>query len=167
MKGARCIALSCSHVFCRPCLEDGWRLFIAEGDVAHVGCPDPQCVKDGREAGEEEVRRVVSEEEVRRWRWLRQKRLIEKGTDGVSSCVFLALRVVLTLTDGIDPSMIYCPMSFCQTPVPKPTNAEPGSGWERLRTCPSCDYSFCAYCRRTWYAPSPPPLPPLFPSPNR
>lgn len=79
IKGARCILLSCSHVFCRSCLVDFWGLCITEGDVGRVGCPDPQCVKDGREANEEEVRRVVTEEQVRRWKWLRQKRAMEKG----------------------------------------------------------------------------------------
>jgi len=130
IKGARCILLSCSHVFCRACLEDFWKLCIAEGDVGRVGCPDPQCVKAGREANEEEVRRVVTEDEVRRWKWLREKRELEK-----------------------DPSIIHCPMSFCQKAVPKPQNVEEGSGWERLRTCLDCGYSFCAYCRRTWHGP--------------
>lgn len=80
IKGARCILLSCSHVFCRSCLEDFWGLCITEGAVDRVGCPDPGCVKGGREANEEEVRRVVSEEGVRRWKWLREKRALEKGT---------------------------------------------------------------------------------------
>ena len=79
IKGAKCILLSCSHVFCRPCLQDFWKLCIAEGDIGRVGCPDQRCVKVGREANEDEVRRVVTEEEVRRWKWLRQKRLMEKG----------------------------------------------------------------------------------------
>lgn len=130
IKGARCILLSCSHVFCRACLEDFWKLCIAEGDIGRVGCPDPQCVKAGLEANEEDVRRVVTEEEVRRWKWLREKRELER-----------------------DPTIIHCPMSFCQRPVPKPQNVDEGSGWERLRTCPDCDYSFCAYCKRTWHGP--------------
>lgn len=79
IKGARCIMLSCSHVFCRSCLEDFWGLCIREGDVGRVGCPDPGCVKEHREATEEEVRRVVTEEEVLRWKWLRMKRALEKG----------------------------------------------------------------------------------------
>lgn len=79
VKGARCILLSCSHVFCRECLEDFWKLCIAEGDVGRVGCPDPMCVKEGREADEEEVRRVVTDDEVARWRWLGEKRSLEKG----------------------------------------------------------------------------------------
>ncbi|KZT06754.1 RWD-domain-containing protein [Laetiporus sulphureus 93-53] len=130
IKGARCILLSCSHVFCRACLEDFWKLCIAEGDVGRVGCPDPHCVKAGREANEEEVRRVVIEEEVRRWKWLREKRELEK-----------------------DPSIIHCPMAFCQRPVRKPSNVDEGSGWERLRTCTDCGYSFCAYCKRSWHGP--------------
>ena len=79
IKGARCLRLACSHVFCRSCLEDFWKLCIKEGDVTRVGCPDPTCVKEAREASEEEVRRVVTEEEVQRWKWLRQKRLFEIG----------------------------------------------------------------------------------------
>ena len=79
IKGARCVMLTCGHVFCRSCLEDFWKLCIKEGDVGRVGCPDPACVKEQREATEEEVRRVATEEEVLRWRWLRMKRALEKG----------------------------------------------------------------------------------------
>ncbi|KAI0042668.1 hypothetical protein FA95DRAFT_1635888 [Auriscalpium vulgare] len=129
-KGSRCLQLLCGHVFCRECLEDGWKLYIAEGDVQHVGCLDPQCVKDGREANEEEVRRVVTDEEVRRWKWLREKRILDQ-----------------------DPTITHCPMALCQKPVAKPPVAvgNEETGWERLRTCDSCGYCFCAFCRRTWH----------------
>ncbi|KAI0662611.1 RWD-domain-containing protein [Cubamyces menziesii] len=130
IKGARCVMLTCGHVFCRSCLEDFWKLCIKEGDVGRVGCPDPACVKEQREATEEEVRRVATEEEVLRWRWLRMKRALEK-----------------------DPTLVHCPMGLCQTPVPKPENVEEGSPWERLRTCTECGYSFCSYCKRTWHGP--------------
>ncbi|KAI0639186.1 RWD-domain-containing protein [Trametes polyzona] len=130
IKGARCVMLSCTHVFCRSCLEDFWGLCIREGDVARVGCPDPACVKEQREATEEEVRRVVTEDEVVRWKWLRMKRALEK-----------------------DPTLVHCPMPLCQTPVPRAENVEEGSPWERLRTCSGCGYSFCSYCKRTWHGP--------------
>ena len=78
-KGSKCLQLSCSHTFCRACLADYWKLCIAEGDVGKVGCADPGCVKEGREARLEEVARVVTEEEVRRWKWLREKRMYENG----------------------------------------------------------------------------------------
>ncbi|KAH7907252.1 hypothetical protein BJ138DRAFT_1160570 [Hygrophoropsis aurantiaca] len=144
-KGAACLQLiGCAHVFCRACLADFWGLCIAEGDVARVGCPDPECVRDREreqaegseglgagEVGEEEVRRVLGEEDIVRWRWLKQKRALER-----------------------DPSMVHCPMEFCQTPVPKPpSDGDDESGWARLRTCPSCEYSFCAFCKRTWHGP--------------
>ncbi|THH21564.1 hypothetical protein EW146_g36 [Bondarzewia mesenterica] len=130
-KGARCLLLLCGHVFCRSCLEDYWKLFIAEGDVARVGCPDPECIKESREANEEEVRRVVTEDEVMRWKWLRRKRILER-----------------------DPSTVYCPVSLCQTPVSKPKFTDDQNvGWERLRTCPNCEYVFCSFCKRTWHGP--------------
>lgn len=79
LKGSKCLRLSCDHIFCRSCLEDFWKLCIEEGDVGRVGCADPDCVKTGREAQEEEVARVVSEDDLRRWRWLREKRNLERG----------------------------------------------------------------------------------------
>lgn len=79
IKGAKCISLVCGHVFCRACLVDFWGLCISEGDVDRVGCPDPGCVKQGAKASEEDVRRVVSMEEVARWKWLKEKKELEKG----------------------------------------------------------------------------------------
>jgi len=111
-------------------LEDFWKLCIQEGDVGRVGCPDPECVNAGIEAGEEEVARIVTPDEVGRWRWLRNKKVLEK-----------------------DPSVVHCPLSFCQAPVSKPQGVGEESGWSRLRTCQSCGYSFCSFCRRTWHGP--------------
>ncbi|KIK97655.1 hypothetical protein PAXRUDRAFT_824707 [Paxillus rubicundulus Ve08.2h10] len=155
-KGVHCLALQCGHVFCRECLAEMWGLHVKEGEIARVGCPEVDCGKEEgegetnglRETVEEEVRAVLSENEVKRWRWLRKKRDFER-----------------------DPTMIHCPMEFCQEPVPKPkpekskngTRGDPeedDSGWARLRTCGSCGYSFCAFCRRTWHGPlTPCPLP--------
>jgi E3 ubiquitin-protein ligase RNF14 len=149
VKGAKCVLLSCQHVFCRGCLEDFWRLCISEGDVARVGCPDPECVKSGREAVEEEIRRVVTEEELTRWKWLKEKRMLEKG----GKCSLQdACSALMTSSD---PSIIHCPVQICQTPVPAPKGQDTAqaSGWDRLRTCPVCAFSFCAFCRRTWHGP--------------
>ena len=79
LKGEHCIQLSCSHVFCVSCLQDYWGLCIEEGTVERVGCADPECVKAGREANEEEVRRVCGEKAVIRWKWLKVKKAVEKG----------------------------------------------------------------------------------------
>ncbi|TFK76877.1 RWD-domain-containing protein [Pluteus cervinus] len=129
-KGSNCVQLTCQHVFCRPCLEDFWKLCIAEGEVGRVGCPDPECVKSKREATEEEVARIVTEQELQRWKWLREKRIYDK-----------------------DPSVVNCPMEFCQSPVPRPGSVEADSGWDRLRSCSRCMFSFCVFCRRTWHGP--------------
>ena len=80
LKGSKCLQLSCEHIFCRSCLEGFWKMCISEGDVDRVGCPDPECVKKNRDADEEEVARVVSDAELRRWKWLREKRDFDKGS---------------------------------------------------------------------------------------
>ncbi|KAG1889377.1 hypothetical protein F4604DRAFT_839128 [Suillus subluteus] len=128
-KGRHCVRLACTHIFCRSCLSDFWGSSIREGDIGRVGCPDPVCVKAGHEASEEDIARVVDEEEVKRWKWLRAKRALER-----------------------DPGMVHCPVALCQTPVPSPEEDE-DSGWGRLRTCPRCEFVFCAFCRRTWHGP--------------
>ena len=86
-KGSECLQLCCGHTFCRACLRDGWGLYITEGDIARVGCLSPQCVKDGQVANEDEVRRVVMEAEVRRWKWLREKKTSEIGKS--TTCKYL------------------------------------------------------------------------------
>ncbi|KAG1810105.1 uncharacterized protein HD556DRAFT_1317944 [Suillus plorans] len=127
-KGRHCVRLACGHVFCRSCLTDFWSSCIREGDIGRVGCPDAVCVKAGQEAGEEDIVRVVEEEEVERWKWLREKRVLER-----------------------DPGMVHCPA--CQTAVPSPEESNEESGWARLRTCARCEFVFCAFCRRTWHGP--------------
>ncbi|KIL71079.1 hypothetical protein M378DRAFT_183590 [Amanita muscaria Koide BX008] len=130
-KGSKCLQLSCNHTFCRSCLADYWKLCIAEGEVGKVGCADPECVKEGREAKVDEVARIVTDEEVRRWKWLREKRTFDR-----------------------DPTMIHCPMPFCQVPVCKSAvDDEDGSGWFRFRQCTSCGYTFCGMCKRLWHGP--------------
>ncbi|KAJ6627169.1 hypothetical protein B0H10DRAFT_2161254 [Mycena sp. CBHHK59/15] len=113
VKGSKCLELSCKHVFCRSCLFDYWSLCITEGNVEKLGCPDPECVKI-------EIARVVPEESVQRWRWLKEKIMFEK-----------------------DPSLVHCPMEFYRT------GSDPRG--ERLRICPACSFSFCAFCKRTWH----------------
>ncbi|KAF4605429.1 translation termination inhibitor protein itt1 [Pleurotus pulmonarius] len=129
-KGTKCVQLSCNHTFCRSCLEDFWGLCITEGDVARVGCPDPECVKAGRAATEDEVCRIVPEDQLTRWRWLREKRALEN-----------------------DPGAVSCPIPCCQALVPSPPSTDEESGWVKLRTCPKCGFSFCNFCKRSWHGP--------------
>ncbi|KAF8168339.1 RWD domain-containing protein [Crassisporium funariophilum] len=130
LKGSKCLELLCSHIFCYSCLEEFWGMCIEEGDIGRVGCPDPQCVKQGREAQEEEVERAVSKAEMQRWKWLREKRDLER-----------------------DPTLCHCPIEMCQHPVKKPTDADPESGWDRFRQCSQCSFAFCSFCKFTWHGP--------------
>lgn len=130
LKGHKCLQLSCNHIFCRSCLEDFWQLCITEGDVERVGCPDPACVKEGRLASQEEIIRVVPEAEVQRWRWLKNKQELER-----------------------DPTILHCPVPFCQALVQKPVGTDTESRWDAFRQCPTCSFSFCAFCKYTWHGP--------------
>ncbi|KAG8697371.1 translation termination inhibitor protein itt1, partial [Ceratobasidium sp. 395] len=130
-RGARCIQLPCSRndVFCVQCLREFWGLSVKEGEVGRVACPGVECTqeREKKKGGESEevggaewedvVRRVLSEEEVVRWKWLRIKQAAEKD-------------LVET-----DPNTVPCPVRMCQTPVVRPkAAAEDESGWARLRT---------------------------------
>ncbi|KDQ63877.1 hypothetical protein JAAARDRAFT_54068 [Jaapia argillacea MUCL 33604] len=145
LPGSKCILLpGCEHTFCKPCLEEYWGMCIAEGSVEGVGCPGETCVKaraqgsegEGEKARQVEVgevvKRVCGEDGWVRWSWLLEKRDLER-----------------------DPTIIHCPLEFCQTPVPapKPIASNSTSSWDRLRTCHECGYSFCAMCKRTWHGP--------------
>lgn len=146
-KGSKCLQLHCKHIFCRSCLEDFWKMCIQEGDIGRVSCPDPECIKKGSEASEEEVARVVTDAELQRWKWLREKRAYERGI----TTSFLSLPCLISYFT-LDPTIIHCPITVCQGPVPKPADIDEdsGSGWSKFRQCPKCSFSFCAYCKRTW-----------------
>ncbi|KAH7344624.1 hypothetical protein B0J17DRAFT_9134 [Rhizoctonia solani] len=139
-RGSNCLQLDCpnAHVFCLECLKEFWGMCVAEGEVTKVACPGVECVKarekaknDAGDVGDDIIRRVLNEEQVARWKWLRTKHAAEK-----------------------DPSAVPCPVRMCQAPVPRPkAAAEDESGWSRLRTCDSCGFAFCVACKRTWHGP--------------
>lgn len=144
IKGARCIRLSCSHVFCRPCLQAYWASGITSGSLEQVSCADPICVKERKEIAEEDVVRVVSEKEFLRWKWLKTKKAIEKGKLECESPSQL-------LICQPDPSIMHCPIPTCQAPVTKPlTDPHRSSAWDRFRSCVACGFSFCSFCKHTW-----------------
>ncbi|CAE6521841.1 unnamed protein product [Rhizoctonia solani] len=139
-RGSKCVQLDCpnAHVFCLECLKEFWGMCVAEGEVTKVACPGVECVKaretaknDAGDVGDDVIRRVLNEEQVARWKWLRIKHAAEK-----------------------DPSSVPCPVRMCQAPVPRPrAAAEDETGWSRLRTCDSCGFAFCVACKRTWHGP--------------
>ncbi|QRV91120.1 E3 ubiquitin-protein ligase RNF14 [Ceratobasidium sp. AG-Ba] len=79
------------HNVGRECLQSFWGLCVSEGEVGKVACPGVECVQEREKAKGEEtedamsgaewedvVRRVLSEEQVKRWKWLRIKQAAEK-----------------------------------------------------------------------------------------
>jgi E3 ubiquitin-protein ligase RNF14 len=146
VKGSHCIALSCSHVFCRECLEDYWRILIVEGDVVRVGCPDPECLKMRHKAKAEEVRMVVVDGEFERWKRLTEKAAARSGLFSLRTICWFTTDSLLT-----DPTVVYCPLQDCQTPASGPAPDDPAMvGSDLVRVCPKCNFSFFSFCLRSW-----------------
>jgi E3 ubiquitin-protein ligase RNF14 len=99
-KGSACYRMErCSHVFCVACLQDYYNNCIQEGDVNNVKCMSTECGKSGgskrkkdRLLSPKELLQIpLSRDAVERFAKLKRKKKMES-----------------------DPSMIYCPRSWCQ-----------------------------------------------------
>lgn len=102
-KGSACYRMErCSHVFCVACLQDYYNNCIKEGDVNNVKCMSTDCGKSG--GSKRKKVRLLSPKEllqiplprdtVERYAKIKRKKKIES-----------------------DPSMVYCPRSWCQGPM--------------------------------------------------
>ncbi|KAF8971445.1 hypothetical protein BDZ97DRAFT_1786531 [Flammula alnicola] len=125
-RGTKCVQLSCSHVFCKPCLEEFWTISVREGELTKVRCIDLGCMKSKKETSEEEIQEVLSSTAFSRWKWLKEKREFEKDSDH-----------------------IYC--LVCDGPVKAPDHGQEDGAWTRFRQCSSFHFTFCKVCKRAWY----------------
>ncbi|EIW72764.1 hypothetical protein TREMEDRAFT_24487 [Tremella mesenterica DSM 1558] len=174
--GTSCIRLPCGCIFCTPCLNSCWTLAITEGSLINVSCPSPQCVKTRatRSDGETSInnidsgtiRSVVGEDLERRWQELRERRQAEidptytvcprsscqapvppppKSSQDTPTPVVSGPRIIrladLTRTEKTEED---------QLPTPPPT-ANSEDRWDRYRSCPKCNYSFCLFCGNGWH----------------
>ncbi|KAG9027663.1 translation termination inhibitor protein itt1 [Tulasnella sp. JGI-2019a] len=168
--GSKCMRIDkCGHVCCKSCLSDFWMLSIEQGEVEKVGCVDESCVKISAKnandpqwtpVGEDQVRQIVGEALLQRWIDLQEKRMVERGTSDFLTII--RAQWLMSLPEGLfrnsEPTMVRCPNRICQALVPKPPLArDPGdeeyTNWDNLRSCQSCDLSFCLACRKTWHGP--------------
>ena len=75
-KGEMCVQMSCAHVFCKICIGDMMRLHINEGSIDSLRCASADCSQPFTESAIEEV---VGVELVRRYTYLLNKQIAEKG----------------------------------------------------------------------------------------
>ncbi|KAJ1827319.1 hypothetical protein LPJ56_001725, partial [Coemansia sp. RSA 2599] len=122
--GKHCIELSCQHVYCRSCLSSYLGILIAEGSIAQLQCPDTQCRRSPtqKEITGDEMRRLLSPDQISRLERLREQRKIDSDTTKYA----------------------WCPRAGCGRGV------ECDKTVERLCEC-ACGYVFCKLCLRTWH----------------
>ncbi|KAH4058359.1 hypothetical protein HBI25_214050 [Parastagonospora nodorum] len=111
-KGSVCYRMQrCSHVFCVVCLQDYYNNCIKEGDVNNVKCMSTEC---GKPIGSKRKKdRLLSPKELLQ---------IPLARDTVERFVKIKRKKKIES----DPTIVYCPRSWCQGPMrtdkyPKPT----------------------------------------------
>uniref|UniRef100_A0A8C4NDB1 RBR-type E3 ubiquitin transferase n=1 Tax=Eptatretus burgeri TaxID=7764 RepID=A0A8C4NDB1_EPTBU len=117
--GSACMLfLTCEHVCCRDCLQSFFQMCIEDGNVQNLTCPEPGCESV---ATPTQVRQLVDEQLFARYD-----------------------RLLLQATLDVMEDVVYCPRTFCQTPV----MLEPGGTMGR---CPVCSFAFCPICRQCFH----------------
>ncbi|KAF2855330.1 RING finger protein-like protein [Plenodomus tracheiphilus IPT5] len=99
-KGSVCYRMQrCAHVFCIGCLQDYYNSCISEGHVNNIKCMSTECGKNGT-LGQKKDRLLspkellaipIARDQVERYVKIKRKKKIES-----------------------DPSMIFCPRTWCQ-----------------------------------------------------
>lgn len=164
-KGSECYRLNkCSHVFCRPCLQDSYTNYIQEGDIVRIRCLDPTC-------GEAKSKKKKGN------KTLHPTELLEMSIPGPTVRRYVDMKRKKKLE--ADKTTIYCPRSWCQAPARSkkypaipvdlrecPESEEEASDDEdgdnnkstsgtadRLQICsnPACGLAFCRVCYSGWH----------------
>ncbi|KAH0609778.1 uncharacterized protein H6S33_012324 [Morchella sextelata] len=124
-KGGVCHRLrSCTHVFCRACLQEYFSACIKEGHVSSVTCSDPACVKkaakavvaaappppssqaDGADAAPKSTKSMPPT--------LPPDELLDIGISKELVKRYVDFKQKSAL--DADPGTVYCPRSWCQAP---------------------------------------------------
>ncbi|KAI5849602.1 hypothetical protein DFP73DRAFT_509642 [Morchella snyderi] len=155
-KGGACHRLrSCTHVFCRACLQDYFAACIAEGHVSSVTCSDPACVKKAAKAA---AAAAASQADAKGNKTgvllllpptLPPDELLQIGLSPELVKRYVDFKQKAAL--DADPGTVYCPRSWCQAP-----SRESIAALEKAMLHNHTTYYLPAH----GLAPSPPPPPP-------
>lgn len=165
-KGTQCHRLlSCTHVFCLPCLKDYFTTMITEGHISSVICSSPSCHPPPSSTlpptlPPSELQAIgLPPPLITRYITLKQKSVLET-----------------------DPTTVYCPRQWCQSPsresltlltvtmtaqntsfylppygTPLSSSSTPPSAptppveLQKLQICTRCTFAFCRVCTAGWH----------------
>lgn len=121
--GKNCIKFKdCEHVYCDNCLKSYFDIHIKDGNIRALTCPEPGCDSQAFPA---QIKNLVSKQDFERYEALLLQTTLDMMTD-----------------------VVYCPRTFCQSPVV----IEDG---EVMGLCSGCRYSFCTYCKLAYHGVEP------------
>ncbi|KAJ2554384.1 hypothetical protein EV175_002601 [Coemansia sp. RSA 1933] len=125
--GLHCLQFECTHVHCKQCLSGYLGTLISDGQLAMMGCPHPDCVKDTAKRGHFAISHdiladILSTAQLERYSQLSTQYRVD--------------------SDGL--RFAFCPRSGCGRAV------ERDKAVLMLCVC-SCGYAFCLVCMQTWH----------------
>lgn len=121
--GKNCIKFKdCGHVYCDSCLTSYFDIHIKDGNMKALTCPEPGCDSQAFPA---QIKNLVSSQDFERYE-------------------ALLLQTTLDMMNDV----IYCPRTFCQSPVV----IEEG---DVMGLCSVCHFSFCTYCKLAYHGVEP------------
>eukprot|EP00929_Paragymnodinium_shiwhaense_P005184 TRINITY_DN10681_c0_g1_i2.p1 TRINITY_DN10681_c0_g1~~TRINITY_DN10681_c0_g1_i2.p1 ORF type:complete len:756 (-),score=187.56 TRINITY_DN10681_c0_g1_i2:23-2290(-) len=117
----------CRHTFCKECLGEMCRIFVVEGSITELRCPDPKC---RGEIGAPALAELLEEDLYERWERLKLQQILTSEFKGVVFCP-------------------RCEEMGRETPVlPEQPSAE---GEAPLAQCTACGYMFCGICQQIYH----------------
>jgi len=117
----------CEHSFCKECVGEMAKIFVSEGTIVELRCPDPKCRK---EMAPSALQEVLGDEAYQRWERLKMQQILTSELKGVVFCP-------------------RCEEHNRETPVMarEPT----AEGEAPLAECPHCGYVFCGSCLSVYH----------------